>query len=85
MKNVKNVLLAATFASMSFSVFAADQVNSAPVNKEKVGVVSASNAGTLSTLEAQLKEKAEAAGAEAFLITSVSGSNKLHGTAVIYK
>ncbi|PLP22841.1 hypothetical protein CWM92_25365, partial [Klebsiella michiganensis] len=40
---------------------------------------------TLDGLEAKLAEKAEAAGATGYSITSANSNNKLSGTAVIYK
>jgi hypothetical protein len=51
----------------------------------KIGVVSAEGATTLDGLEAKLAEKAEAAGATGYSITSANTNNKLSGTAVIYK
>ena len=38
-----------------------------------------------STPEEQLAQKADEMGAKSFRITSVTGPNTLHGTAVIYK
>jgi multiple stress resistance protein BhsA len=63
---------------------AADLVNEAPLNQQQIGVVSASGSTNLTSLENQLAEKASAAGAKSFRITSTSGNNKLNGTAVIY-
>ncbi|EHW9320698.1 DUF1471 domain-containing protein, partial [Salmonella enterica subsp. enterica serovar Umbilo] len=40
---------------------------------------------TLDGLEAKLAEKAAAAGASAYNITSAVGNDKMSGTAVIYK
>ena len=40
---------------------------------------------TLEALEEQLAQKADEMGAKSFRITSVTGPNTLHGTAVIYK
>jgi hypothetical protein len=54
-------------------------------NMNKIGVVSAEGATTLDGLEAKLAEKAEAAGASGYTITSANTNNKLSGTAVIYK
>jgi hypothetical protein len=51
----------------------------------KIGVVSADGATTLDGLEAKLAEKAAAAGASGYTITSANTNNKLSGTAVIYK
>ncbi|WNN42419.1 MULTISPECIES: multiple stress resistance protein BhsA [Winslowiella] len=84
MKNVKIALIAVSLSTLSFAGFAADQINFTPVDQQKIGVVSASGSSDLSSLESQLAEKAEAAGAKSFRITSTSGQNKLHGTAVIY-
>ncbi|WP_435954211.1 multiple stress resistance protein BhsA [Dryocola sp. BD626] len=85
MKNVKTLIAAAMLSTLSFASFAAVQVQSTPANQQKVGTISA-NAGTnLGSLEDQLAAKAEAVGAKSFRITSVSGPNTLHGTAVIYK
>ena len=47
--------------------------------------VSADGASTLDALEAKLAEKAAAAGASGYSITSATNNNKLSGTAVIYK
>ena len=79
MKNVKTLIAAAILSSMSFASFAAVEVQSTPEGQQKVGTISA-NAGTnLGSLEA------DEMGAKSFRITSVTGPNTLHGTAVIYK
>ncbi|GEM_PF-17376 len=85
MKNVKNVIAAAVLSSLSFASFAAVQVQSTPVDQHKAGVISADAGTNLSSLEAQLAQKADEMGAKSYRITSVSGPNTLHGTAVIYK
>ena len=82
MKNVKTLIAAAVLSSLSFASFAAVQVQSTPADQQKVGTISA-NAGT--NLENQLAQKADEMGAKSFRITSVTGPNNLHGTAVIYK
>ena len=51
----------------------------------KIGVVSAEGATMLDGLEAKLAEKAAAAGASGYSITSANNNNKMSGTAVIYK
>ena len=52
----------------------------------KIGVVSAGMVHPPSMpLEAKLAEKAAAAGASGYSITSATNNNKLSGTAVIYK
>ncbi|WP_158781362.1 YdgH/BhsA/McbA-like domain containing protein [Pantoea sp. BAV 3049] len=84
MKNIKFALAAVVLGSISFASLAADQVDSAPANQQKIGVISATGSTNLTSLENQLSEKAELAGAKSFRITSTSGQNNLHGTAVIY-
>lgn len=53
--------------------------------KEKIGVVSASNALTLDELSNALSRKSDAQGATSFKILSTAGNNRLHGVAEIYK
>nr|WP_024968008.1 DUF1471 domain-containing protein [Pantoea sp. IMH] len=84
MKNVKMTLAALALTALSFNSFAVVQVDSAPSDQQKAGVISATAGANLTSLESQLAEKAEQAGAKSFRITSTSGQNNLHGTAVIY-
>jgi hypothetical protein len=51
----------------------------------EVGTVSVVGASTLDGMEAQLAQKAAAAGATGYTITSANTYNKVSGTAVIYK
>ena len=53
--------------------------------KEKIGVVSVSNAYTLDDLSNALSRKADEQGATSFKILSTTGDNRLHGVAEIYK
>jgi len=85
MKNIKTLLAAAVLSSLSFASVAAVQVQSTPADQQKAGVISADAGTNLGSLENQLAQKADAMGAKSFRITSVSGPNTLHGTAVIYK
>ncbi|EOC1335243.1 DUF1471 domain-containing protein [Cronobacter turicensis] len=85
MKNVKALLAAAVLSSLSFASVAAVQVQSTPAGQEKAGTISASAGTNLSSLEAELSQKADEMGAKSFRITSANGPNNLHGTAVIYK
>lgn len=85
MKNVKILIAAAVLSSLSFASVAAVQVQSTPADQQKAGVISADAGTNLGSLENQLAQKADAMGAKSFRITSVSGPNTLHGTAVIYK
>lgn len=86
MKTIKYAVAAIALSTLSFGAFAAQEVSpSQAESMNKIGVVSADNATTLDGLEAQLAQKAEAAGATSYSITSANSNNKLSGTAVIYK
>ncbi|MEA9391496.1 YdgH/BhsA/McbA-like domain containing protein [Acerihabitans sp. TG2] len=85
MKNVKYTVAALALSLVSFGSFAADLVTSAPANQRVVGVISATGGSNLSSLESQLAAKATESGAKSFQITSATGQNKLHGTAVIFE
>lgn len=63
---------------------AAQEINHADW-KEKMGVVSTSNAYTLDDLSDALSRKADKRGATSFKILSTTGNNRLHGVAKIYK
>ena len=86
MKNIKFAVAAIALSTLSFGVFSAEPVSSTQAqNMNKIGVVSADGATTLDGLEAKLAEKANAAGATGYSITSAIGKDKMSGTAVIYK
>ena len=86
MKTIKYAAAAIALFALSFGAFAAQPVTSAQAESmNKIGVVSAEGATTLDGLEAKLAEKASAAGATGYSITSANTNNKLSGTAVIYK
>lgn len=63
---------------------AAQEINHAD-GKEKISVVSASNAYTLDDLSNALSRKADEQGATSFKILSTTGNNRLHGVAEIYQ
>lgn len=84
MKNLKITLAAIALASVSFGSFAADLVSSQPADLQQSGVITVSGASDLTSLENKLAAKADAAGAKSFQIIATTGSNKLHGTAIIY-
>ncbi|HFQ7687927.1 DUF1471 domain-containing protein [Klebsiella sp. Ap-874] len=66
------------------AAYAAQEINHAD-GKEKIGVVSASNAYTLDELSDALSRKSDEQGATSFKILSTTGNNRLHGVAEIYK
>ncbi|MCJ7926086.1 MAG: DUF1471 domain-containing protein [Pantoea vagans] len=80
-----NMMVAAVLSGFSFASVAAQQVSSTPLDQQKIGVISATGSTNLTSLEQQLSEKASDVGAKSFRITSTSGSNNLHGTAILYK
>jgi len=85
MKNIKLSVAAMILGCLSFASLAAEQVDQAPANQQKIRMISATGSSNLISLENQLSAKAEQAGAKSFCITSTSGQNNLYGTAVIYK
>lgn len=85
MKRFTIMVVAALLSSLSFASVAAQQVIHSPLDQQKIGVISATGSTNLTSLEQQLSEKASDVGAKSFRITSTSGNNNLHGTAVLYK
>lgn len=85
MKSINMMVVAAVLSGLSFASVAAQQVSSTPLDQQKIVVISATGSTNLLSLEQQLSEKASDAGAKSFRITSTSGSNNLHGTAVLYR
>ena len=83
MKAILITTLVMGFISVS-AASAAQEINRAD-GKEKIGVVSASNAYTLDELSDVLSRKADEQGATSFKILSTTGDNMLHGVAEIYK
>ncbi|WP_434636191.1 DUF1471 domain-containing protein [Klebsiella sp. I138] len=83
---MKAILISALLigTGMVNAASAAQQVNDA-AGKEKIGVVSASNAMTLDELSDALSRKADEQGASSYKILSATGNNRLHGVAAIYK
>ena len=85
MKSINMMVVAAVLSGLSFASVAAQQVSSTTLDQQKIGVISATGSTNLLSLEQQLSEKASDARAKSFRITSTSGSNNLHGTAVLYR
>ncbi|AMO49029.1 multiple stress resistance protein BhsA [Kosakonia oryzendophytica] len=85
MTNVKALFAAAVLSSLSFASMAAVEVQSAPAGQQEVATVGVTASTNLSSVEDKLAQKAEQMGAKSYRITSVTGSDKLHGTAVLYK
>lgn len=86
MKTIKTTAIAIALSALSFGAFAAQPVSpSEAQGLNKIGTVSVDGASTLDGLEAKLAEKAAAAGATGYSITSANTNNKISGTAVIYK
>ena len=86
MTTVKTTAIAAALSALSFGAFAAQPVTqSEAMGMHKVGNVSVYGATTLDDMEAQVAQKAAAAGASGYSITSATNNNKMSGTAVLYK
>ncbi|MDY3583228.1 DUF1471 domain-containing protein [Enterobacter hormaechei] len=83
MKALLITTLAMGFISVN-TASAAQEINHAD-GKEKIVVVSTSNAYTLDDLSNALSRKADEQGATSFKILSTTGNNRLHGVAEIYK
>lgn len=82
---MKALLIATLFMGfISVNVASAAQEINHTDGKEKIGVVSASNAYTLDELSNALSRKTDEQGATSFKILSTTGKNKLHGDAEIY-
>jgi len=84
MQRITFILAALFILSTTQSAFSAVQINDS-TGKQRIGVVSVSNALTLDELVNQLAEKADRQGASAFRVLATTGNNKLHGDAEIYK
>ncbi|WP_434666761.1 DUF1471 domain-containing protein [Klebsiella sp. B345] len=83
---MKAILISAVLISSGlFNVASAAQLVNDAAGKEKIGVVSASNAMTLDELSDALSHKADKQGASTYKILSATGNNRLHGVAEIYK
>lgn len=79
------VFILSTFLSLiSINNAFSAQAISNDTGKEKIGIVSASNATTLDELITKLAAKADKQGASSFKVLSTTGNNKLHGVAEIY-
>ncbi|HDM8271862.1 YdgH/BhsA/McbA-like domain containing protein [Scandinavium manionii] len=83
MKTLLIATLVMGFTSVN-AASAAQEINHTD-GKEKMGIVSASNAYTLDELSNTLSRKADGEGATSFKILSTTGNNRLHGVAQIYK
>lgn len=79
------VVLSTIISIFSISTAFSADVISNNSGKVKIGVISASNAGTLDELIAKLSDKADKKGASSFKVLSTTGNNKLHGVAEIYR
>jgi multiple stress resistance protein BhsA len=85
MKNIAALFVATALTTLSFASVAAVEVQSAPAGQQEVAAIGVSASSDLSSVESKLAQKADAMGAKSFKITSVTGSDNLHGTAVLYK
>ncbi|OJT37176.1 DUF1471 domain-containing protein [Serratia plymuthica] len=83
---MKSILIAIIITGLgSLNAATAAQLITDSTAKEKIGVISVSNAYTLDDLSNELSRKADKKGATSFKILSATGQNKLHGVAEIYR
>lgn len=78
-------LFTAAFFTAGFASAAQELMRDDTHSLMKTGVVSAGGATSLEQLNTQLAMKAQEEGATGYLITGVTGNNKLHGTATLYR
>ncbi|MBT1461576.1 DUF1471 domain-containing protein [Dickeya dianthicola] len=87
MNAIKNIVAVIALATVSFGTFAATFFAATEVQQSvslSAGTVSAT-AATLDGLQANLSEKANAAGAKSFrIISATSGENQMRGVAELY-
>jgi len=79
------VSLAIAACLFSASALAAQPQQTPPQNLHRVGSVTVSAMTTLSEVEKGIAQQAKAKNASHYRIISVSGNNKLHASAVIYR
>jgi multiple stress resistance protein BhsA len=83
---IKTILLFALFMSFgAVNIAMASQEINHSEGKGKIGVISVSDAYVMDDLASALAHKADLKGATYFKVLSVTGSNKVHGAAGIYK
>ena len=88
MKLVTGIVASLVIGSLSFGAFAAKEITKEDVAKmklTKIGNITTSKTTSPMDAKHDLSKKADEMGAKSFRITSVTGPNTLHGTAVIYK
>ncbi|MBS1207022.1 MAG: multiple stress resistance protein BhsA [Proteobacteria bacterium] len=85
MKNITMIFTTAALNTLSFAGFTAVEVQSALADQQEVAAIGVCVDSDLSSVEAKLVQKADEMGARSYRITSVTGSDNLHGTAVLYK
>ncbi|ROP61832.1 MqsR-controlled colanic acid and biofilm protein A [Enterobacter sp. BIGb0383] len=85
MKKIANVVVGLSIScAIAFSAMAAEPVKS-EAGLVRMGMISVSNAGTLSDLESQIKEKAEQQNASYYKIVSARGGEYFYGNAILFK
>lgn len=82
--NIVAILLF-TFAGYACSAVEVNHQAEVEMKLIPVGVISVSNQYTMDEIDLELKIQAEKAGASFYRVTSISGKNKMHATAIIFK
>lgn len=79
----KPIIIMAALLSVSITTLAHGAMPASP--RAELGTVSVANQLTLGDIEQAFNDKMMKSGATAYRITSVSGNNRLHSTAVLYR
>ena len=87
---MKKLVLGLITITLSFSVFSAELMSKVEFEKVKqnyvkVGDISVSGEVAQSDAKEELSKKADAKGGDIYVLTSANTSNKISGTAIVYK
>lgn len=87
---MKKVIIGIIVSTLSFSAFAAELMSKTDFDKvkdqyTKVGTITTSDEVAPMDAREELEKKAEEKGGDIFVVTSAESTNKIHGTADVYK
>lgn len=87
---MNKLLLGALLGLMTFSTFSAELMSKVEFEKVKkdyveVGKISVSGKVAQSDAKKELSKKADEKGGDIYVLTSANTSNKISGTAIVYK
>ena len=85
MHKIRSAIMSLVVLSLSSPAISAQIVKKEDMHLKKIGVITVSGSTTLDSVERKIMEKSQSMGATHYKITSITGNNKLNGTAIIYK